>query len=890
MIYMMKSYKTIILSTISILITIGILFIHVPQGYAQEDQDWSQPVNLSLSGLATNPLLFVDNNSTLHALWIDSLDGYKHSQSDDDGVTWSSPQTVAFPFDKDSPLPTMLADSKGVIHIFWINSASELYYGLTTPLDFTNPSNWQVTSLISQDVLTYDVLLDSRDSLHITYIRMKSSVTNPAGVYYRQSNIGGGSWNNAIALYNSEYFRSISKSEAFVRIAVSNASPEQNIYVTWDSLPQKRVYMAVSKDSGLNWNEAQPVKSAEDTGGIDYPFHLNVAAVNNKVLIMWQEGQPSSAKCTVLSQWSEDGGENWGDVVSVLGSAPNCPISSKFIVQNDNYIIAELEGQVNPSFVAWNGAEWSDPQSQMQLPSFSNPVTYDAIFLGCRYDIYYDNRLYVTGCDQGGGEDVWFLSRLVEPLENWFSPSKAWGIPTLISGKSEKISSLSSVSDTKGVVHTVWAQSSLSDDGSLNLTMEYSRSDGEQITKPEPVITSLQSLPLQVVLSIDVQERLLLAWVDGSSGDLLFSWSNSERASLASEWSKPTVLPSPSKLNSAIDVLADGSGRIIVVYTVSVNEDRGLYIVQSTDNGDSWVGPTRIFDAVSAGWEKIENPKLSLGANGALHLIFSRDSVRNGQPVGLYYFTSMDGGVTWSDLQLISEGDILWSEVVCYDDQTVHVLWQEYDGLVYANLSQISQDSGVSWSRTYSVTGVNDNSTPVALATDGAGNLHYIQLVKDNSAIAVNQENLVLQDWKWTDSNWKVVSRSNLVVQGKDTNYYLSADITQTGFLNVSVLTGYSNFDKVEQYEVLSFKRFLEETNISKGPETSLIPTPVISSDTTEVPVTQPTQSVDLSELDDNNVVDPSNLRNIAGIIIIVVVAIITTVLIFRKRNLITKK
>ena len=103
-------------------------------------------------------------------------------------------------------------------------------------------------------------------------------------------------------------------------------------------------------DSGLTWKEAQQIKDVEDTGVIDTPYNLNVAAANNKVLIMWQAGQPGTTKCDVLSQWSENNGRSWGDVISVLEGRGACPVSSNFIVQKEDYIVALLTGQIDPTW------------------------------------------------------------------------------------------------------------------------------------------------------------------------------------------------------------------------------------------------------------------------------------------------------------------------------------------------------------------------------------------------------------------------------------------------------------------------------------------------------------------------------------------------------------
>lgn len=135
-------------------------------------------------------------------------------------------------------------------------------------------------------------------------------------------------------------------------------------------------------------------------------------------------------------------------------------------------------------------------------------------------------------------------------------------------GESGTVSLLSSVADAQGVIHSIWARSFLSDDGSLKAAMEYARWDGNRWTRPEAIISPLSGVPLQISFTIDSQERLLISWVDGGSGDLLFSWANSEGANLASNWEAPSGLPSPSKLISSPDIVIDGTGKIVVVYAI----------------------------------------------------------------------------------------------------------------------------------------------------------------------------------------------------------------------------------------------------------------------------------------------------------------------------------
>lgn len=860
--------------------------IPAPSGYAQADEGWSEPVNLSMSGAAINPVMVVDLYGTIHAIWIDDVDGYKYSQSPE-GVTWTPPVTVKFPFGAKDPPPVLMADANGSIHLFWISSDQGLYYGQATPSDFGIPNNWKTSSRLARDVMSFDVTMDARGALHIAYVRKSTTDANPAGVYYRQSIIGGGFWSESSRLYETEYFRAAKQNDVYVRVSTSNTRNDQKVYVTWDNRAQKRIFMAVSQDSGTTWGEAQQVKGPEDTGGIDTPFNLTVSAFADNVLLIWQAGEPGASNCTIYSQSSEDGGVNWGDSIAVLGGRSECPLSTKIIGNDGKSVSVMFIGQVNPLMVAWNGTVWSGTQSQTQLPSLLNPLTYDAVLLGCRFDLLFKDRYYVLGCDQGRGGDVWFLSRTLEPVEKWFSPSVILGEPTVLQVKSEKperVSHFHSVPDESGNIHAVWVQSPVSQVNASDAVIKYARWDGQRWTTPESVVPKLTGLPIQLLATSDALKRLLLTWIDGYNGDLVFSWANLEKANLTSEWVDVTGLPTPSRLVNSSDVVVDGSGRIINAYVVPINEARGIYIVQSTDIGKNWSAPVTAFDAVAAGWERIEQPRISLGSGGVLHLIFVRSAVREGQPVGLYYSRSVDGGLTWSDAQIMSEGAIQWADIVSYGEGVVHVVWQEYDGLVFANISQISMDGGLTWGKQNNVTGVNESATDVALAADGRGLLHFIQLASRTNSNAVNQISLVLQDWKWDGRAWALELTKDITLKGRDIKYSMSADMTSTGLMEVFMPVEYTTSVGTFASEILTFSRFIEGADHGQPLQVPVIPTPPSEADVPDVVEVQVTATPNFDILYDDNVSTSPLQENAVGLGLIGVGVLATIFLLLRRR------
>jgi len=61
------------------------------------------------------------------------------------------------------------------------------------------------------------------------------------------------------------------------------------------------------------------------------------------------------------------------------------------------------------------------------------------------------------------------------------------------------------------------------------------------------------------------------------------------------------------------------SGHLYLLYAVTMNEGRGVYLLHSSNAGDSWEkNPNLIFDAAANGWAKVDHPVLAISPDGAL--------------------------------------------------------------------------------------------------------------------------------------------------------------------------------------------------------------------------------------------------------------------------------
>jgi hypothetical protein len=870
----MKTSKFLLKIYLIVVFIVPVFLFSVPAGYAQTDLGWSEPVNISLSGSSTNPSIVVDAKGTIHVIWFDKLDRYKYAESVD-GISWSSPQIVNFPFSREgNTSPTFLVDDNE-IHILWLDRQSQtLYYSRSLPANLDVPSTWTNFTELADWVVNYDAKIGVRGNLYVSYINTRGTTTIAPGVYVRR--LDGAGWSQPKSIYASQYFRSLSPEDSNIRLGVSDGNDTDIVFLVWDDRANKNIFLAESQNNGNDWGTPVQISGPDDYMGLTFPFNINIGFRENNPLLIWWAGIPGEY-CSLYSQlYDMDGNQLDGSSKQRKELSP-CPQSNDFIVQGGDLPVLSLNSQDELSFVAWDGNNWSAIQAQRDLSVFENPVTLDGVLFGCRKITFYLEKIYVVGCDTGIGGDIWFRSRELGSRDAWFPPPSAWKPPVQITNVDEKITRLTSVDDEKNNVHTFWIQSSLSDGGG-NEKLYYSRWGDDGWSKPMAILAELEGRPIQFSTSADIPNRLLLAWVDGQTGGIQFSWSNSDRAASSSEWDAPVFVPTVSPVTSAPKILADMSGRVIIVYAVPVNEQRGIYFISSDDAGRTWSGPFMIFDAIAAGWDVVDKPEISLSGDGRLHILFERFSLQGDQrrSMGVYYSQSTNGGGAWIGPELVSDQPISWSRVIGHDETVVHRLWQERNGTELVDYHQISWDGGMSWDNPISIgAGTGEVSSP-SVEIDRIGSLHLLQLVQNEGVEIVHQS--------WTDSQWIKQESFNIdKIENFNASHWLTSSLSLEGNLIAIDLMSYQDPAGKEIHELISTSRSLGAPSAALA-QPILIPTSDTSVSAIEVQEVLPTPT-QISSLE--NISEPSTSifqnKNVVGLFF-VVGALILTIAILRPR------
>ena len=877
--------NNILLKNILSFVLIAFFFlVSAPEGHAQIDSGWSEPVNISNSGSAYNPILIMDNDGTFHVIWFDLFDGYQYSKSDD-GVTWTESKNINYPFSPpktsepaysidELSQPRFLLGSSKEIHIFWRDNKNRLYHSRTLPERLDNPAIWNGPTIISDSILDFDAKIDTYGNVNLAFLKNSGTDIDPAGIYYQKSK--GTGWSEKVRLYASQYYRSLQSENAHVRIATSSNETNDNVYVVWDDLAQKKILMSSSENSGDNWGEAYTLVTTDEKSGSEIPHGAEINIVGNNVLLMWQLGQETK-RCVQGSRLSDDYGITWGETLVLFGDLGVCPEYAGFYNLYDEYSLSLFKIQGDLALVAWNGNQWSDIQIQNELSTLQNPVTLDQILFGCQQMAQQNGFLYVVGCDEGSSKDIWFTSRKMGPISNWFPPPSAWSKPFVITRVSNKITSISSTVDRENNIHAVWTPQSILEGVESNRAIYYSVWNKIEWSVPVPIL-NLNGEPGQLSLVGDNQGRLLLVWIDETNQNLMFTWANSSRANIPLEWSLPIVLPVPARLVSSPNISTDDAGNIVVAYSVPFNERRGVYVIRSDDLGKNWSGPYQIFDAEFASWNSISEPKVAIGGDGRLHSLFTRFSLFDEmRPSGLFYSQSKNGGVTWSDFTEISDRRTSWGTVITNGSQALHLLWQEDVGDTSTVYYRNSNDDGQTWSSPLRVFSSNEKLVMNTATMDIGGQLHLLQITS-NEILGIQDRIRVGSLWEMQESaDWT----NELDVISLQT---FRAGSTSDGYIYAIVFIEANDSNGIPDNRLISFGRFVDVTTSPQITDLTVLPTPLpLLVSSTDTPNLQPVSTESL--LADINVIPSQGSKNIVGFIMITLVVIIMVVIIRPTRS-----
>lgn len=843
---------------------------------AQTNLDgWSTPVNLSNSGQTTVSLITADSSGMLHAFWLDGLSGMQYSHSTSEG--WSDPVRAEFPIPNTKMsgvdvmttfMPSLVSGPENWVYLFW-QDANVLHFAVTNTSKSHTLATWSGTGLLARSSVSYKAYVDEDSVIHLAYIQPVDLSSLSAGVYYMRSLDHGASWSVPVLLYRSPYYRSLLQPEYSrtfpvnsVDLAVSKSGDQKIIYAAFDNQPRSRVFVVQSTDGGQKWGEASEVDGPSAGSGISVPGDIHVSALNQNAVLIWQVKQ-SDTVCFTYSKSSSDSGAHWGDSQRLNTPYPGCAEKMAFLPGMASYSLLFTSASGLPYLAAWNGEEWSGFNPQSSLASFTDPETFNSVAFEVKGVALKDtSQLVVVGKDNGASQDTWFTARALGDIASWFVDQPGWKAPQTLQTLTSDISDLQILNENKGRLHAFWIQKENleSEPGALvqpiaTRVVYYSYLENNQWSVPiliqrgkQRQATAGAAQAAQDISRLAVaksqDDRLWIVWQNSPSGETYYSWANASSASAASEWSGSQWITKIPLDAGGYSVVIDRSGVINIFYSIMVNEGRGIYLIQSRDQGKTWSDPSQIFDGTVAGWKGVSKPSAAVSTDGSLYLLFGQQSPEDNQTViGLSATFSKDHGASWSPVETVTTQSATWYRVLAHSSTQLHRIWLEENGNnQLLLLHQDSNDGGATWGRVERVAAIEGTVGKAEAAMDDAGRVHLIDYINDSQT-----KQLMIEYRVWNGGSWSFVDSRNLGAGALDDSTFLSTGVTPDGVLGLVLSRSTLGSDPYHLNKAIY--AFYRRMDVPKVTMTPLPPLPTETA-TTQVQLTatqKPTPTIDLT-------------------------------------------
>ncbi len=758
-----------------VLVSIAIIGLVTPVG-AQQGDAWEIPENLSRSGVASTPVIVPQPGEGYRVFWWDAIDGLTMAE----GVPgeWSEPTATPIYVVEvlDRPLadgtealflpvgamPRILGDPSGNAHAFWIaepeedSRATALMYAQLAE----GRESWSNARVVAESAAGFDVAIDSDGWLYLAYSRNIHTTNAPAGIVFQRSNSGGDRWSGATTIDRSLYYRATLAEALGIRVA---ADAGGFVVLTWNDPTTGQGRLAHSEDLGDTWSEVVGLGTDDTPTANARAFVVQQGTQEeprSAALLLW-EGIDGLGGCALYQAPLEDVVETAsGD--RVLEALNGCPdLAGERLLPLDAEQVALLAGVGTDALAlsVWNGEAWSEPVRIAR--TFESPVTGNPVYL-----VALTGALSLTDGDEdasaalavagvGSDGDVWFTQSLVSAFAVAFAPPSLWSEPGVAAATTALPDLPSLAADTEGRIHALWAEPEAID--SPTKVLRYARWTESGWTRAATVLQAAEGSAQSPWIAA-TGEHLHAVWSDGPDGQILYSRAFLQDAYAAGGWEEPRALPGPTDadgVGSEPQILVSADGRLHVVYTVPVNEGRGVYTTVSTDGGVTWSEAVQVFDAAGAGWAAVASARLAVDPLGYLHVAWVRAGLTEDAPsLGLTYAFSKDRGATWSEPLLVAEGAHLWPQVEADGLGGVHLFWYQTAGAggwwhqwsPAMGTLDAERDVPAGWMRAARIPGLSSVAGHLAVVSDGALGLQVVGTGLDSAG----EPALLYQTWSST--------------------------------------------------------------------------------------------------------------------------------------------
>jgi hypothetical protein len=307
-----------------------------------------------------------------------------------------------------------------------------------------------------------------------------------------------------------------------------------------------------------------------------------------------------------------------------------------------------------------------------------------------------DGTLYVIWSDtRGEGENIYF-SRSEDGGRTWLSPNvRINDVPTNLYDYPASLTI-----DGSEVLYTAWTIWNRNYRADTHILFARSSDRGNTWTPDIQVDDSTKSSKGPPAVCVGASDRIYVVWDDWrpyDDSDIYFSRSTDG----GETWTNPDIRVNddPSSYQSSPSMVADPWGSLYVAYDNHPDgEYAHIYLVKSTDGGDTWSRPHVQVDDGRSGNHYV--PELAVGQDDTIYASWSWWGGDH-----ILFAKSTDGGETWSRPSIrvdYSPSSYFWndrSSIAADEASNIYVTWEAWNyGDSYPDVFfGMSTDGGQTW-------------------------------------------------------------------------------------------------------------------------------------------------------------------------------------------------
>lgn len=279
------------------------------------------------------------------------------------------------------------------------------------------------------------------------------------------------------------------------------------------------------------------------------------------------------------------------------------------------------------------------------------------------------------------------------------------------------------VADISGAVHIFWF-GWFSEQFDGNYSIFYVRCFEDVCSEPVDVLLDPNTNDaINPEAVVDADGVLHVTFI--GSGRLYHASAPANSADNVRFWTPPREIGAvDGSVSSPTGIAIDSNGSIHCAFATPET----VYHVVSSDEGHTWSNPQVVFGA-PAGFFTMD-ARLAVTSQNDLHVVWSMvpDNPTNSPIQGVFYTSSTDGGITWSQAQTLAGVDFGQPAILADALGNIHVAFNARVG-IGGKYYTTSTDGGKTWTVVqdlgvpHSGTGLNSHPN---LALDSSGNLHFV--------------------------------------------------------------------------------------------------------------------------------------------------------------------